>query len=171
MAPTRSPPTYDVAPEACLKCGVVGHFYKHGTKRITYVDAPVHGKQTFINVRRGRYRCRECGGTFMQPLPDMDDERRMTIRCRQYIEAQCLLKPNTHVAEDVGIDEKIVRQIGRAQAERLFEQHEVGIRAPRILGIDELGLGGTCAPCSSTSRRVGRSSCCPPGGRSRSSTS
>jgi transposase len=135
--------TYDVAPEACLKCGVVGHFYKHGTKRITYVDAPVHGKQTFINVRRGRYRCRECGGTFMQPLPDMDDERRMTIRCRQYIEAQCLLKPNTHVAEDVGIDEKIVRQIGRAQADRLFEQHEEGIRAPRILGIDELFLGRT----------------------------
>lgn len=135
--------TYDVPPEACLKCGVVGALYKHGTKLITYVDAPVHGRQTFINVRRGRYRCRDCGGTFMQPLPDMDDDRRMTIRCRHYIEAQCLLKPNTHVAEDVGVDEKIVRQIGRAQADRLFERHEAGIRAPRILGIDELGLGGT----------------------------
>lgn len=133
--------TYDVAPEACLKCGVVGQLYKHGTKAITYVDAPVHGRQTFINVKRGRYRCRDCGGTFMQPLPDMDDERRMTLRCREYIQRQCLLKPNTHVAEDVGVDEKVVRQIGRANADRLFAEHAAGLRAPRIMGMDELYLG------------------------------
>lgn len=134
--------TYDVAPTHCLKCGLVdAPLYKHGTKTITYVDAPVHGRQTFINVKRGRYRCRECGGTFMQPLPDMDDERRMTNRCREYIERQCLLKPNTHVAEDVGVDEKIVRLIGKAQAERLTAEHAVGVRAPRIMGMDELFLG------------------------------
>lgn len=132
--------SYDVPPEGCMKCGTVGQLYKHGTKAMTFVDAPVHGRQTFINVRRARYRCRECGGTFMQPLPDMDDERRMTLRCREYIQAQCLLKPNTHVAEDVGIDEKVVRQIGKANAERLFAAHAEGIRAPRILGIDELFL-------------------------------
>jgi transposase len=108
--------TYDVQPTGCSKCGTVGQLYKHGTKLITYVDAPVHGRRTFINVRRARYRCRKCGGTFMQPLPDMEADRRMTVRCRQYIQAQCLLKPNTHVAEDIGIDEKIVRQVGKAYA-------------------------------------------------------
>jgi len=132
---------YDDHPDACLKCGVVGNFYKHGTKAIAYVDAPVHGRQTFINVKRGRYRCRDCGGTFMQPLPDMDDDRRMTIRCREYIKAQCLLKPNTHVAEDVGINEKVVRQIGRTQADELFAKHAATIRAPRYMGMDELFLG------------------------------
>lgn len=133
---------YDIAPTVCQKCGLVdAPLYKHGTKTIPYVDAPVHGLPTVINVKRGRYRCRECGGTFMQPLPHMDDERRMTIRCRVYIEKQCLLKPNTHVAEDVGVDEKIVRLIGKAQAQRLTADHAVGVRAPRIMGMDELFLG------------------------------
>ncbi|HWV59015.1 MAG TPA: transposase family protein [Sphingopyxis sp.] len=116
---------YDVYPDACLKCGVVGQLYRHGTKLIRYVDSPVHGRQTFINVKRARYRCRECLGTFMQPLPDMDNERRMTVRCRSYIERQCLLKPNTHVAEDVGINEKVVRQIGKANAARLIAKVDV----------------------------------------------
>lgn len=112
--------TYDVTPESCAKCGVVGSLYKHGTKKQTFVDAPVHGKQTFIEVTRSRFRCRECGGTFMQPLPDMDDARRMTVRCRDYIAEQSVLKPNTHIAEDVGINEKVVRQIGKEHGETLF---------------------------------------------------
>jgi transposase len=111
---------YDVYPNACLKCGAIGQLYKHGTKLIRFVDAPIRGRQTFINVKRARYRCRACLGTFMQPLPDMDNERRMTVRCRSYIERQCLLEPNTHVAEAVGVDEKVVRQIGKASAERLI---------------------------------------------------
>lgn len=133
--------SYDVAPEACTKCGVIGQLYRHGVKAIRYRDAPVHGKQTIIEVKRARYRCRACSGTFMQALPDMDDDRRMTHRCRDYIAEQCLLKPNTHVAEDVGIDEKVVRQIGRENADRLFVAHAVEMRAPRILGMDELNLG------------------------------
>lgn len=135
--------TYDVVPRACLVCGVLDPPpYKHGASKVRFVDAPVHGRQTFINVRRPRYRCRDaaCLSTFVQPLPDMDDDRRMTHRCREYIERQCLLKPNTHVSEDVGVNEKVVRLIGSAQAERLFEQHERGMRAPRIMGIDELFL-------------------------------
>ena len=132
--------TFDVAPEACAKCGVVGRLYKHGGSKVTFVDAPVHGKQAFINVQRPRYRCRECLGTFVQPLPDMDDSRRMTHRCREYIERQCLLKPNTHVSEDIGVHEKVIRQIGKAQADRLSAMHEATMTAPRILGIDELFL-------------------------------
>ena len=112
----RIPASYNVAPEHCVKCGAVGNLYKHGAKITAYVDAPVHGRQTFIEVRRARYRCRDCGGTFMQDLPDMDDSRRMTVRCRDYIAQQALLKPNTHVANDVGVDEKIVRQIGKENA-------------------------------------------------------
>lgn len=133
--------TYDIAPTDCPKCGLVdAPLYKHGTKTTVFVDAPVHGLQAHIHVKRGRYRCRECGGTFMQPLPDMDEDRRMTNRCRRYIEKQCLLKPNTHVAEDIGINEKVVRQIAREQANTLFHDHSQTIRAPRILGMDELFL-------------------------------
>ena len=132
--------SYDVLPESCAKCGVVGNLYKHGAKKTVYVDAPVHGRQTFVEVRRIRFRCRDCGGTFMQDLPDMDDHRRMTMRCRDYIARQALLKPNTHVAEDVGVDEKIVRQIGKEHAATLLADHADTVRAPRVLGLDELML-------------------------------
>lgn len=136
--------TYDVVPDHCLACGLADQKpHRFGVSRIKFADAPVHGRQTFINVKRQRYRCRDlvnCKATFVQPLPDMDDDRRMTHRCREYIERQCLLKPNTHVAEDVGIHEKTIRIIGKAQAERLSAEHERGMRAPRILGIDELFL-------------------------------
>ena len=130
----RIPASYDVVPDHCAKCGAVGNLYKHGTKTTVYVDAPVHGRQTFIEVRRARYRCRDCGGTFMQDLPDMDDSRRMTVRCRDYIAQQALLKPNTHVADDVGVDEKIVRQIGKENAAVLLEDHAATIRARTLFG-------------------------------------
>lgn len=140
--------SYDTVPTDCGCCGVVGaRLYKHGSKKIRYVDAPVHGLQTFIDVERLRFRCRECGGTFMQPLPDMDDQRRMTIRCREYIRRQCLLQPNTHVAETVGVDEKVVRTIGKVQAKELSDDHKVVIRAPRLLGLDETALGPDKTMC------------------------
>lgn len=126
----RIPAVFSAFPDHCPKCGIVGQIYKHGTKKQTYVDAPVHGRQTFIEVTRMRFRCRDCGGTFMQDLPDMDDARRMTVRCRDYIAAQALLKPNTHVAEDVGIDEKVVRQIGKENAAVLLQQHAEQMQAP-----------------------------------------
>lgn len=43
---------YDVQPEACEKCGVVGQLYRHGVKETTFVDAPVHGRHCFVDVRR-----------------------------------------------------------------------------------------------------------------------
>jgi transposase len=134
---------YDVGLDHCLSCGATEPpLYLYGTSKAKFTDAPVHGRPTFIHVKRQRYRCRQdaCKASFVQPLPDMDDDKRMTKRCREYIEKQCLLKPNTHVAEDLDIDEKIIRQIGKAQATRLSDQHDRQLRAPRILGIDELFL-------------------------------
>lgn len=134
--------SYDVQPDSCPACGVVGQLYRHAKQRQPFRDAPAFGRQVVIFVNRQRWRCRECGTTFSQPLPDMDERRKMTIRCREYIAAQQLLKPNTHVAEDVGVDEKIVRQIGAENADRLMAEHEAGLSAPVRLGIDELKLGG-----------------------------
>src|SRR5260221_4476686 len=110
-------------PTACAKCG--GHFYKHGTKSVSYRDAPARGRQVILKVGRKRYRCRSCGGTFLQPLPDMEDNRRLTVRCREYIVEQALLRPFTEIARDIGIDEKTVRQ--------LAGEH-IDIRARMIFG-------------------------------------
>lgn len=136
------PAKYDLQPDSCPRCGVVDRLYKHGAKEFTFRDAPVHGRQAVVDVTRQRYRCRECNETFWQPIPDIDDNRRMMRRCLAYIEDHALSRPNTHVAADVGVDEKIVRLIGGEYARHLQVHHAATITAPRILGIDELKLAG-----------------------------
>lgn len=75
--------TYDVVPDSCLKCGVVGRLYKHGVKQIEYRDTPAFGKKVVIVADVKRFKCRDCGATFMQPLPDMQPDRQMTRRCAE----------------------------------------------------------------------------------------
>ncbi|MDV7143033.1 transposase [Tropicimonas sp. TH_r6] len=133
--------TYDEQPEHCTSCGCGERLYRHGTRRQIYMDAPVHRRKTFIQVKRGRFRCRRCGGTFMQPLPDMDDAHRMTVRCRDYIAEQSLIRPNTHVADTIGVDEKVVRQVFQKHSGNFEADHLRDLRAPRILGIGTLQIG------------------------------
>lgn len=132
--------SYDLAPEACERCGVVGRLYVHGTVEIDYADAPLFGWPSRISVKVRRYRCRDCGKTFMQPLPDMQPNRQMTRRSVDFIERQTGNQTWTATAKQLGIDEKTIREITADQiagVDRLFRPY-----APRILGIDELKLDG-----------------------------
>lgn len=131
---------YSIEPKSCPKCGTVGHLYKHGTKPTSIRDAPVRGRQVIIELDRRRYRCRSCAATFLQPIPDLDDQRRMTTRCREYIQDQGLMRPFSHVAADIGIDEKTVRQVAADYIAELDAART--IRAPKVLGIDEVHLLG-----------------------------
>jgi transposase len=132
--------SYEPEPDHCAKCGAVGHLYRHGSTTVSYRDAPVRGHHVAIEVTRRRYRCRTCLDTFLQPTPDLDEDRRMTVRCRLYVEEQAMEKPFAHVAKEVGIDEKTVRDMSAARIaviNRRFRPY-----APRTLGIDELTLDG-----------------------------
>lgn len=133
--------TYDLLPDACPKCGVVGKLYRHGSKVVDYVDAPVHGRPTTVRVTVKRYRCQDCGGTSMQPLPDMDGRRQMTVRAREYIEEQGMVRTYASVARDMDIEETTVRNICNEVIDRIAEGHVV--TAPVVLGIDELTLLGS----------------------------
>lgn len=69
---------YTVKPTACQKCGVLDRLYRHGTKDTIYRDSPIRGHATRILARVQRYRCRECGETFLQPLAGIQEDRRWT---------------------------------------------------------------------------------------------
>lgn len=131
---------YDVEPDHCPKCGSTRQPYRHGPRAIDYVDAPVHGQRTIVAVDVQRYRCRDCSGTFMQPLPDMDPHRRMTRRCADHIREQGLIRPYAHLAREIGLDEKTIRDICNEEIESLLARHKP--TAPVALGIDELHLLG-----------------------------
>jgi transposase len=130
---------YQVMPDHCPKCGGV-RLYRHGTKVVKYRDSPSHGHQAVIEARIVRFKCRECGETFMQPLPDMDENRRMTKRLFNYIVKQGIRQNYSEVARHIGMNEKTVRNI--------CEEHVNMVRqrmldeGPLILGIDEMKLGG-----------------------------
>lgn len=131
---------YEVIPESCLKCGVVGKVYRHGRKPTDYRDSPVRGKPVTIRANRQRYRCQECSETFLQPLPDIDDNRRMTKRLVEYIGEQALKKPFTEIAFEVGLDEKTIRYVAGQAIEKLESPYQTF--APHILGMDEVMVAG-----------------------------
>jgi transposase len=125
-------------PEVCQACGVVGApLYKHGQRDVTFLDTPI-GKPTRILARVQRYRCRECGGLFPQPLEGVDTERRMTQRCVAYISKQSLLDTFQRVSEHLGCDEKTVRNVANAYIDTKDEDHKPYL--PEWLGLDETHL-------------------------------
>lgn len=126
-------------PIACAKCGGI-KLYRHGTKKTMYADSPLRGFAAKLEATVRRYRCRDCGETFLQPLGGVLDERRMTIRCAEFIARQALKHTFVHVAREVGIDEKTVRAVAAERMSELEAQHKP--RLPRVLGIDETKIAG-----------------------------
>lgn len=62
-----------VEPTACPVC--TSGLYRHGSQKQTYMDTPMHGKRVLLELDRRRFRCKVCGKTLFEPLPDMDDKR------------------------------------------------------------------------------------------------
>jgi len=98
----------------------------------------MHGKRVGIQVIRHRYKCRECGQTFYERLPRTDDKRGCTTRLIEYIERQSLSRTFVSLAEEIGLDEKTIRNIFRDYINRLEKNFRV--RTPQWLGIDEIHI-------------------------------
>ena len=93
-----------------------------------------------LEIERRRYRCRACGKTLFDPLPDMDGKRFMTSRLVRYIEQQCLAKTFAALSREIGVDNKTIRLIFDDYVAHL--KATVTFETPRILGIDELMIIG-----------------------------
>lgn len=129
---------YAGKPEVCQVCGVVNAaLYKHGQREVTFLDTPI-GKPTRILAKVQRYKCRECGGLFPQPLEGVDAERRMTLRCVAYISKQSLLDTFQRVSEHLGCDEKTVRNVAAAHIEARDDGYKPYL--PEWIGLDETHL-------------------------------
>lgn len=124
-------------PTQCAHCNhseIVGF----GRRDEMIMDIPVLGKRTVIMLNRRRYRCQSCRKTFLEPVPNKDDKRQMTHRLIQYIEGESLRRTFSGVAEDVGVDEKTIRNIFNDYCERL--ERSLQFEMPQWLGIDEIHI-------------------------------
>lgn len=125
----------------CLKCGVsADRLYKHGVELKKVADLPHVGHHVFIQLDVQRYRCRECGGTFDHPLPEIDENRKMTKRCVAYVREHGKRRTFADIAREIGVDEKTIRNVCKEGFVEALEDRDYG--SPKILGIDELMLAG-----------------------------
>jgi transposase len=132
---------YTPPPTACPRCGLADQpLYKHDVRTQEFMDTPLHGKRVHLIVRRQRYVCQGCEKTFQQILPDMEEDRTMTKRLVSYIKRLSLEKKFTEIADEVGVNEKTVRNLFKEHVERLDSERV--ITAPEWLGVDELHILG-----------------------------
>lgn len=127
-------------PETCPKCGVVDVPYKHGVKPIKYRDSPMRGLPVVILAQVQRYKCKHCKETFLQPLVGIYPDMRMTQRCVEYIQEQCLRDTFVRIAEHIGCDDKTVRTVAGTHIAGLNAQYRPWL--PEWLGIDETQIDG-----------------------------
>ncbi len=112
--------------------------YAFGTRKIRYIDLPMHGEHTLIDLSRQRYRCKKCEHTFMPELEAFDPQWRLTKRAVAWIEEQATRRQFTALAQELGIVEKAIRNVFWRYAHH--REKEVEPTAGKVLGIDELYL-------------------------------
>jgi len=129
----------DFEPTICIKCqNLFGRFYAHGTRTQFFHDAPVHGQRVALKIERKRFKCRDCGGTFEEPLDVMHPDHNMTDRLAKLITKECFRDKFTDVARRTGVTEKTVRNVFRAHVDKLTNSYE--FETPEALGIDEIHI-------------------------------
>lgn len=131
---------YTSQPANCPKCGVADTPYKHGVKPIKYRDSPIRGSAVIILANVQRYRCKHCKETFLQPLTGIFPDMRMTQRCVEYIETQCLRDTFVRIAEHIGCDAKTVRTVAGTYIDSMNAKFKPWL--PEWLGIDETQIDG-----------------------------
>jgi transposase len=83
----------------------------------------------------------------------MDDKRLATKRLVEFIEKQSLKRTSVSIAEDIGLDEKTIRNIFRDYINRL--EQAVQLETPKLLGIDEIYIiWPRCVICNVHQRTV-----------------
>lgn len=100
----------DYVPTRCPQCSnLFGSFYGHGTRPQFFHDLPMLGKRVALKIHRKRFKCRDCNGTFEEPLAVMHPDHLMTKRLAEYITKQCYRDRFTDVARHTGVTEKTAR--------------------------------------------------------------
>lgn len=122
-------------PSSCPRCGCIGPFYKHSIDERIIQDVPTHGKLCYIRIKARRYKCRDCGSTFQESIDCVSGTDRITIRMREYIQAQCLKDTFSRIAQEHSVSVNTVRRIFQEFVEQ--NEYKLVYAAPRVLGIDE----------------------------------
>jgi len=121
----------------CPKCGAMSHDIHEEKKRcIRHLD--IWGKRTFLHFLARRFKCDQCGKTFTEQLPFVDDHRRQSAAFEFHIYETCLSGNRKKVAQKEGLSQSTVKDIfNRWARSRVNKSGDI---LTRVLGIDEISL-------------------------------
>ena len=125
------------SPAACPHCqsaNLVGF----GRREQMVKDLPMHGRRVGLYIDTRRYRCRNCGKTFYEALPEIDEKRLMTKRLAQWMGKQAIKRTFASIAEEVGCTEFTVRAVFSDYVNEL--EKTIRFETPKWMGIDEIHL-------------------------------
>jgi transposase len=74
-------------------------------------DLPIHGRRVGITINTRRYRCKHCCKTFYEPLPAVDEKRRMTTRLVKWLGEHSARQTFAHLAAETGVSNMTVRAV------------------------------------------------------------
>ena len=118
----------------CGKYGAIGF----GRREQVINDLPRFGKRSSIYVETRCWRCKHCGKSFYEDLPQMDENRRMTDRLVQWIGERALRRTNSGVVDEVGVTEATIRLVFSEYVQRKYDA--MRFETMRWLGTDEIHL-------------------------------
>lgn len=119
---------------------------RRGMEREKYfADVPMQGYRIVLQVLRLQFKCRACRRIFIQAVPGVDTKRRMTIRLIEYINREVPKRTFAAVADEVGLNEKTVRNVFREHIQAMNDRAAPAPATDKdrrngqwILGIDEV---------------------------------
>lgn len=129
--------TVKLQPSSCSHCSRE-NIRGFGRREQLVKDLAMHGKRVGIYVDTRRYQCQSCNKTFYEPLPNVDEKRKMTTRLVNWIGKQAISRTFASLAEEIGVSEGTVRSIFRDYINEL--EKTVRFEIPRWMGIDEIHL-------------------------------
>ena len=97
-------------PTSCPHCRS-GDLVGFGRREQMVKDLPMHGRRVGLYIDTRRYRCRTCGKTFYEALPEIDEKRLMTKRLAQWMGKQAIKRTFASIAGEVGCTEFTVRAV------------------------------------------------------------
>lgn len=118
----------------CHSREVVGY----GRVEVLVRDLPMHGKRVGIYIDARRFKCKTCGKTFMEHLPEVNENRWMTERLVKWIGQRSMTNTFTSIAEDVGVTEGTIRNVFSDYVNEL--ERTVRFETPKWMGIDEIHI-------------------------------
>lgn len=109
---------------------------KWSKRSMVCLDLPFKGQPAAFHVEIKRYRCKRCERSFSQSLPEISETRAMTQRLLLWIGQEGQVRTFISIAEDIGADEKTVRNAFGDFVKMLEEA--VHIKTPTHMAILEI---------------------------------